>query len=128
MPSSTTWHTLLRFGVVGVLNTALDVAVFLLLVRVFNVHVAPANVMSYSLGLINSYVCNRWWTFGEVSQRLPVGRQFLLFAIFNLAGLALSTAMVASLQSLGATLAKLLSVPAVFVWNYATSRRFVYGK
>lgn len=125
-PLALKFKTAMRFGLVGILNTLLDFGVFLLLARVVGIPVALANTVSYSVGLANSFVCNKLWTFGSVPQRLPVGRQFIFFAALNLAGLALSTLIVTALQSLGLTMAKLISVPVVFAWNYWTSRRFVY--
>jgi len=121
-----TLPTIVRFGAVGVLNTLLDVGCFLLLARVFDVPVMVANSISYSIGLTNSFVCNKLWTFGSAPQSVPVGRQFVLFVALNLAGLAISSVMVATLQPLGLVIAKLISVPVVFAWNYWTNRRFVY--
>lgn len=115
-----------RFGMVGVLNTAVDIAVFTLLTRVWHVPPVFANPVSYGIGLVNSFVCNKFWTFGGTTQRVPVAAQFVRFSALNLAGLALSTLIVGMLQSLGATTAKLISVPIVFAWNYWASRRFVY--
>jgi len=125
-PTRSTIQTVLRFGVVGVLNTALDFAVFLLLTKKIGMHPAIANVISYCVGLTNSFICNKLWTFGAVAQRTHVGKQFAVFAALNLAGLAISTTIVAALQFIGPATAKLISIPFVFAWNYWTSRRFVY--
>lgn len=119
-------HTVVRFGLVGILNTCLDLACFLLLTQAFELRAVVANLISYSIGLVNSFVCNKLWTFGTTSQPTPVGRQFVLFVAFNLAGLVISTAIVATLQSLGPAVAKLISIPVVFAWNYWTSKRFIY--
>lgn len=121
-------HSIFRFAVVGCLNTAIDIGLFLLLVRMFPGHTAVSNVISYSAGLLNSFILNKFWTFAETSRHGPAGRQFVLFVLFNLVGLAISTGLVVALTGVtGPALAKVLSVPIVFVWGYVTNRRLVYA-
>ncbi len=55
---------LVRFALVGVLNTAIDLGLFALLT--YNVGLDPllANVFSFTAGAANSFVLNKYWTFG----------------------------------------------------------------
>ncbi len=121
-------HPILRFAIVGCLNTSIDLGLFLLLTHLFPGHTAPCNVVSYTAGLLNSFALNRFWTFGETARRGRTGRQFALFATFNLLGLFISTTMVVTLSWLvPVELAKMTSVPVVFAWGYWTNRRLVYA-
>ncbi len=52
----------IKFALVGLLNTAVDVAIFFLLTWVNTPYVA-AQVVSYSCGAANSYLLNKFWTF-----------------------------------------------------------------
>ena len=52
-----------KFAVVGVVNTLIDYGVFALLAQVLFVNVYLAQVISYSCGILNSYIWNRSWTF-----------------------------------------------------------------
>ena len=47
-----------KFGLVGVLNTLIDIALFWLLYSVFGVPYLVANVLSFGAGMLNSFVMN----------------------------------------------------------------------
>ncbi len=68
---------LLKYGLVGVINTLITLVVFYLL----NTHAgAPyglANIVAYIAGVINSFMMNRAWVFKAKGN---IGRQALLFA------------------------------------------------
>lgn len=51
-----------RFGLVGVLNTAITFVLFWVL-RAVSVDIDLANLLSYLAGMINSFVCNKLWVF-----------------------------------------------------------------
>lgn len=52
----------LRFGLVGLLNTALTFFLFAGL-RALGVGVDMSNLLSYAAGMLNSFVCNKLWVF-----------------------------------------------------------------
>ena len=58
----------LRFGAVGVVNTALTVATFALLTR-SGVAPGAASALGFALGAANGYLLNRSWTFGSQGGR-----------------------------------------------------------
>ena len=71
-PMSPRRHGLLRIGrfsIVGVLNTLVDLAVFMLLVKLLSVPLVPANLLAFAVALANSYVLNRLWTFRDSAAR-----------------------------------------------------------
>jgi putative flippase GtrA len=113
---------LLRFATVGATTTVIDLVLFTLLVSAIGIP-ALANLISYSCGIAVSYALNSAWTFR--SRRSPL--QALQFVASMLAGLALSTALVFALSLVvWSPLAKVLSVPVVFIWNYCVSRFWVF--
>ncbi|NBC33721.1 MAG: GtrA family protein [Alphaproteobacteria bacterium] len=117
----------LRFATVGVLNTAIDMSLFALLHLGAGVGLLAANTLSYSAGVTNSFFCNKYWTFRETQRHGRLSRQLPLFVGLNLIGLGLSNATIWALAPLmPAMAAKLAAVGATFVWNYWSSRRFVY--
>jgi putative flippase GtrA len=114
---------LARFATVGVCTTALDAILFTALTA-YGIPPAPANIASYSCGIALAYVLNGRWTFR--TEGSP-GRA-LRFYLLMFAGLLLSTLIVAALSMiLPPLVAKLISVPIVFVYNYTASRRWVFG-
>lgn len=116
-----------RFATVGVLNTAIDMGLFALLHLGAGMGLLLANTLSYSAGVTNSFYCNKYWTFHETRYHGRLSRQLPLFVVLNLIGLGLSNATIWALAPLMPALAaKLAAVGATFVWNYWSSRRFVY--
>ncbi|WP_159587196.1 GtrA family protein [Chelativorans xinjiangense] len=114
--------TTARFAVVGAITTTLDVVLFTGFV-LMSIAPALANVLSYSSGILVSYQLNRSWTFGAGRSYV----QAIKFVVSTLAGLLLSTVLVAFLATLiPAPAAKIVSVPIVFVWNYVVVRLWVF--
>ncbi len=118
----------IRFGMVGVVNTAIDLVLFTLLVQGARLPVVPANILSYGAGILNSFLMNRAWTFNDRSRGRLFLRSLLLFIGINLLGLAFSTLLVGLFsQIMNPILAKALSVPLVFVWNFLASRHLAFA-
>ncbi len=80
---------LIRFALVGILNTAIDFGLFSLLALGFHVNPVVSHILSYSCGVLNSYFINRTWTF----QRKETARaaEFTKFALVNLVALGASS-------------------------------------
>ncbi len=124
----------LKFAVVGVCGTFVDFAVLTLLVKVFGVPLIAANTISYSAGVVNNFVLNRFWTFTE-SRSKPLVTQFLQFVVINIIALVLSDLIVGAVEgALHPTLggnaylaAKLLATVIVFFWNYFANRFWTYN-
>ncbi|MDX1015838.1 hypothetical protein GOL25_23020 [Sinorhizobium medicae] len=113
---------LVRFATVGAITTTLDFVLFTGLVTA-GAASAAANVLSYSCGILVSYGLNRSWTFRARHSHL----QALKFILGTLTGLAISTCLVALMVSLTPPpVAKIVSVPVVFAWNYLVARLWVF--
>ena len=117
-----------KFAIVGITNTLIDYVVFLMLVYILKINVLPANVVSYSCGIINSFIMNRQWTFSATRHTGPVARQFAAFLMCNLAGLGIASFILWLLAApLGPALAKLVAVGGTVTWNYTLSRYLVFA-
>ena len=69
----------LRFGVVGVVNTVLGLAIIFAAKAFLGLGDLAANLLGYGLGLVCSFVLNRSWTFRHE------GRAFAAFWRFGVA-------------------------------------------
>ena len=119
--------SMFKFSLVGVVNTTIDVTLFAVFVYVSRWSVLPANIVSYSSGILNSFVMNKVWTFQDQKPFSRSLRPFVLFVVINVSSLFLSTALVWLLaQYLSNLIAKLASVGVVFAWNYTLTRLFVF--
>ena len=76
----------IKFALVGLLNTAVDVAIFFLLTWVGTPYVA-AQVVSYSCGAANSYLLNKFWTFRSSGLSYA---EVVRFTVVNLVSLGIS--------------------------------------
>lgn len=96
MKLSVIFRQMLRFNLVGVLNTLVDFSLFFLL-NAMGMPYLPAQACSYSCGIANSYFFNKYWTF-EVNSTSAA--EVARFAAINLAALALSLLLVYLFHSL----------------------------
>ncbi|USB32345.1 GtrA family protein [Paenibacillus sp. YPG26] len=120
---------LMRFGLVGLLNTGIDLAVFTLLIWV-STPVIPAQVLSYSCGVLNSYILNSRWTFREERNQNRKD-ELLRFVLVNLAALTISTFVLNTLSAstgMNLALCKLAATAVSILVNYAGSRYLVFGQ
>lgn len=118
---------LVRFAVVGVANTSIDFVLFTLLVYGADLTPPAANVFSYSAGICSSFALNRGWTFKDSSPGRELRYRFVLFFAINIANLVLSTILLSALvQFLPPLVAKVLTIPVVFLINYVASSLIVF--
>ncbi len=115
-----------RFGLVGGLNTAIDVGIFVLLVHYAAWPTIAAQSVSYAGGLCNSFVMNRWFTFRV--RRRPHSGQILIFIIVNVVSYCLSVGILAGLAALGAPLwlQKGGATLVALVVNFSGNRLWVF--
>ncbi len=118
-----------KFGIVGVLNTSIDLGLFTVLHFWLGMAPLSANTISYGSGILNSFCLNKFWTFSDrrASRRVPF--QFPLFLGLNLAALGLSNLTLWLLDPwLGTFAAKVASIGVTFMWNYISSTVLVFRK
>lgn len=118
---------MIRFGLIGIVNTGVDIGIFSVLFFVLGMPLLVANSIGYLASLTGSFFLNKNWTFAETKTQGRTGRQYLLFAGLGLGGLALSNLTVWSLRNvMPVIMCKLVSVVGLFAWNYGTSRMIVF--
>ncbi|HHY68477.1 MAG TPA: GtrA family protein [Alicyclobacillus sp.] len=116
----------MRFGMVGMLNTVVDFLVFFVLVRGAHWGAAPAQALSYTCGVCNSYLWNRSFTFR--SRVRPGAAEFAKFLLVNALSCGISSLAVLILEkrSWSLPLAKTVVTPLAVGINFAGSKRWVF--
>lgn len=125
-----------KFGIVGVANTALDFAILFLLVSL-GLDKIVANFISTSVAFTFSFFVNKSFTFKSTGGNLK--KQLALFIIITIVALWVIqpliitgvTALLAPLalnSSLVLLIAKLLATIASLIWNYIFYSRLVFKK
>ncbi len=126
---------LTRFLSVGVICTLVDLVAFLLIRGLLGLPTLPANILSYSLGIVVSFWLNRSWTFAATAHQ-AVGRQFVRFLLVSLSALVLNTGVVLGLETLLANmhglsqadylLAKAVATVIGVFWNFCANRYWTF--
>lgn len=113
-----------RFGIVGVLNTAVDFALLNLLYHVVGLPLLVANTLSVAAGIVNSFFWNKHWTFSAGGWH-RWWRQALVFVTVSLIGLVLNDTGIYLLHSwMGGTSVLAVNAQKVgasvvsMVWNF----------
>lgn len=118
-----------RFAIVGALNTGIDIGVFTVAFYGLGWPLLVANTAGFVLGVGNSYVLNKAWTFGDRSTGREAVTRGLMFLATSLIGLALGSLSIWLLAMLmPAILAKIGTVGVTFAWNFWASSRFVFRR
>ncbi|KAM3102789.1 glycosyltransferase [Phormidesmis sp. 146-12] len=115
----------LRFGLVGFSGVFVDLAAFYLLRVQFGLPIARSTILSAEVAVINNFLWNDLWTFGDISQKQPGTSQrlkrFLKFNLVCLAGIILQALLVSLLHDafgVNEFGAKLLAIVLVTFWNF----------
>jgi putative flippase GtrA len=122
----------LRFAVVGGLNTLIDYGLYNFFYKVVGLPLLVSNTMSVSIAIVNSFLWNRYWTFGRGDER-DWHQQALPFLAISLVGLVINTIGVGVLHAifgadslLAINLYKLVASVLSLTWNFVGYRYIVF--
>lgn len=123
------FHQAVRFGMVGVLNTGVDIGSYWILTRFIpyfeNAHVL-AKAISYTIGVVNSYIWNRRFTFRSQVRSI---KRFMIFFVINLIAIGINSGLMAlSLHVLRIPewVGLLVATGITMAWNFLTSKFVVF--
>ncbi|MER7590696.1 GtrA family protein [Micromonospora sp. NPDC127501] len=126
-------HEALKFGIVGGINTVINYAVFnALALTVFVNGQLKATVIATIVATITSYLMNRHWTYRD-RPKSALRREYLLFFLFNGAGLLIELGAVAAAKYglgvhglLALNVAKTVGVMLATLFRFWSYRTFVF--
>jgi glycosyltransferase involved in cell wall biosynthesis len=125
---SVTHKQALRFATVGIVNTILDAAIYILLTRFlgFGGRLVVAKFFSFLVGTISSLLLNRSWTFG-IRSRLSIQEIIRFYATVSIS-LLINVGAMSLLVSMGVydLLALLLTTGITFLTNFTLSKLWVF--
>ena len=115
------------FALVGVVNTFIDLGIFLAAYNLLNLPLIPANVLAWLVAVSGSYVMNSFITFAAESGRQLRWRAYGAFVASGVAGVITNTAiLVVASYWLPVLAAKLLAIAVSFVVNFSLSHFVVF--
>ncbi|MGW2622888.1 GtrA family protein [Micromonospora taraxaci] len=126
-------HEALKFGIVGGINTVINYAVFnALALTVFVNGQLKATVIATIVATITSYLMNRHWTYRD-RPKSALRREYVLFFLFNGAGLLIELGAVAAAKYglgvhglLALNVAKTVGVLLATLFRFWSYRTFVF--
>jgi putative flippase GtrA len=115
---------IVRFCAVGVLNTALTLTSYAVLVAL-GCPAPLASAIGFALGAVNGYWCNARWTFAAMARAHGAPARYCAVQAF---GAGLSALGLAAARGLGAARlpAEIVTLPWVTVTTYVLSRLLVF--
>ena len=115
------------FAGVGVINSLVDLGVFLAAFYLLKLPLIPANVLAWLVAVSGSYVMNSYVTFAAESGRELRWRAYLTFVASGIAGVITNTTvLVIASYWVPVVLAKLLAIGASFLVNFSLSHFVVF--
>lgn len=116
-----------KFGIVGIANTAIDFGVFMLLHGKIGLAYSLSQVVSYSCGMTNSYLWNKYWTFRS-TRRVSI-EEVARFVLVNLASLGVALLLLfffRGREKMGAAESKALATLGSLVVNFLGNKLWVF--
>lgn len=118
----------LKWSAVGTVGAGVDYAVLIFLVEAVGLHPFISQGISFSVAVLNNYLWNRTWTFGDIPRR-PVAAQFPRFLLVSVAGLGIRTIIFVILfQVLGIwyIFATAVAIVVVLTWNFLVNLAWTF--
>ncbi len=135
----------LKFMVVGAIGALVDFGVMNLLTHLFNMPLVFAGTISFICAVLSNFTWNRYWTYPD-SRSKPLLRQLLMFALVNVAGVAIRIPTLffveppllhlfarlpdlkpATVEFLAKNLTLAIAVGIVMLWNFFVNRYWPYN-
>jgi putative flippase GtrA len=117
----------LSFAMVGVVNTAIDLGIFLFGYNLLGLQLVPANLLAWLVAVSCSYVMNSSITFAHESGGKLTWRSYGAFVISGIAGvIANTTVLFVASYWMPVLAAKLLAILASFMINFSLSHFVVF--
>lgn len=73
----------IKYGLIGIINTLLTISIIWILTHWFNLSEYSANIIGYGVGITNSFIWNRKWTFSSKSKVSTAFLTFIIIFVFT---------------------------------------------
>lgn len=120
---------LIKFGIVGVIATLIDLAVLMVLKEILDVDVLYASAVAFSVSVIANYILSMLFVF-ESSGNSKV-KEFLVFVVLSIGGLLLNQFIMwigTKIMTAYYLWAKVFALVFVPIYNFITRKIFLEKK
>lgn len=119
---------LIKFCIVGSVNTLITLVTFYILNKILQINYLTSSLLGYVLGMINSYVLNKRWTFQNRDKKVVI--QFIKFTIVNLISLGINLFIIYILVdrfNIDSMVSQVFATGFSTISNYAGSKILVFS-
>ncbi len=120
-------NVFLKYSLVGIIGTAIDVCTLYLFVEYFKIHVLVATAMSFIIAVVNNFVLNKYWTFQNRDSNIR--KQFIKFMIVSIVGISLTELFMVFfvyIAGLWYIISKLFTSLLVLCWNFLANKLWTF--
>lgn len=121
---------ILKFGVVGIIATVIDFGVLYVLSQPLGMDPVISAGISFCVSLVFNYVASMRYVFTH-REDMSRSREFVIFLVLSLIGLAINEAIMASgvavfgSSALAVMGTKVLATAIVMVWNFVSRKKWL---
>lgn len=118
---------LIKFCIVGAINTAITLFFFYIFNKILLVNYVISTVVSYSIGMLNSYILNKQWTFYDKDKKILI--QLIKFIAVNGISLIVNLIIMHLLVSklyIDAFISQIFATSFSTISNYLGSKLIVF--
>ena len=116
-----------KFGVVGVVATAIDFGVLIALTEWLGVDPVISAAISFAVSVLFNYAASMRYVFRR-REDMTRGRELLIFVVLSLVGLGINEALMwlgVNAANLNYVLVKLIATVVVMLWNFISRKRWL---
>lgn len=125
------YKSIIRFIIVGCVNTGVDFLAFTLVHSFWGLNKLFCQTAGYSMGIINSFILNKLWTFENRDSKFSTFNQAVCFIIVNMVSLGVSLLglkLISEVYGVNVYVAKLMVTAIVQAVNYTGYKLLVFKK
>lgn len=122
---------IIKFSIVGVVNTAIDFVVFFVCYSILHFDSSFSQIFGYTAGMLNSFLMNKRWTFEDRTKGRKVLLKAVKFGFTNVVSLLLSIGVIKLSKlylSNSILIAKILATLCAQGVNYVLYKFWVFTK
>lgn len=123
------YKSVFRFIIVGCINTGVDFLTFALLYSTLKADKLVCQVGGYGIGIVNSFILNKLWTFNEGKSKTNTTAQFVKFVGVNIVSLGISLVGLKFLSEkiyINIYISKIIVTAFLQIFNYVVYKGVIF--
>ena len=126
------YEEIIKYLIIGVLTTALNYMVFVILINIFKIEMHTSNIIAWLVGVIFAYLTNKLFVFESKSFKIDVlKKEISSFGVARVFSLLLEEVILyifVNILNMNQLIIKLVANVVVIVVNYILSKFIIFRK